>query len=832
MDSEFKGKVGAIIVTLAIIGGLFAGYVMSVEKTSSTGTDYDLVTDVSGLWEYDDTRQYIEYDVSKNYTGYNQYTATIDTSITGSTYSNSTTDNGYKCGWTGSVTYSTPVFFVGTNVAIITNTLTNTGSIYDSAGITNISPHFTSFNLYVSNASTNNVTYTYYGHITQNTTNWGVMIDDALTNTDTAHKMYNTNSTVYFKTDSDIKGILDINGTIYLVNGNTLTKTIDGSTSTFSSIATSLGDGVYSYTQGSGDRLFGSPTVTGYGFSYTPTGSSGISYTVSSQSNNYLVGTGSSATTQSKTLDNYNSVTNLIPAQEGQTINSYVPIKSGYGQSNQDSYYLINGHASTFAAIITSMNLPSTTTTLTITVNHVTQSGLYWNTISFNGTHYTNQNVGINQNPNYTTNNTGMTFSQWDDSTYNWYDAGDPSSITLTYDATSQLISYNGSSYSASDVILYWSNTVMKSHWQIYGSGSYVTVNTTYTLVNNPSYSSWTYTYSNTTYQYMNINEGISIPTGQTGKIARWSNGYDNGLVDIVFHVPDDALTLSNTITLSTGDRIDIEYARGYGTGISINNSTSVNIGQWATFLIGIDSLNGYLTAIPCELFVNYTTFKILPYVVDVGSIAQGDMTHIDWSATSESYKFSVYKTEVFLNTYNAVMKDATLNIDNFFPELTMPRLNFYSFALYGDSVTINGTEYKGVGGGSIHDTGIIVINNKEHTLQNIAVSFVNGHTYIIIDRDTIDTGATTTKDITFDGYWYFTTQLYEGKTVTTENYDWDWGTFSLDVPLFSLLAATLIIIGIVLVKRFTEWEFTIYDWLLLGGCLILALVLAGGLMQ
>lgn len=61
---------GVTIITLALAGAIVGGYLAGIESVEHDVIKYDFLADVSGLYDYDTSPQYIEYDPSSNYTGY------------------------------------------------------------------------------------------------------------------------------------------------------------------------------------------------------------------------------------------------------------------------------------------------------------------------------------------------------------------------------------------------------------------------------------------------------------------------------------------------------------------------------------------------------------------------------------------------------------------------------------------------------------------------------------------------------------------------------------------------------------------------------------------
>ena len=68
---EFReGMLGVVVVALALTGGMFASYFAGIEGEDREYTDYQYLADVSGLFDYDKSPTFIEFDPSSNYTGY------------------------------------------------------------------------------------------------------------------------------------------------------------------------------------------------------------------------------------------------------------------------------------------------------------------------------------------------------------------------------------------------------------------------------------------------------------------------------------------------------------------------------------------------------------------------------------------------------------------------------------------------------------------------------------------------------------------------------------------------------------------------------------------
>lgn len=70
MDFARSGMLGVTVLCIALAGALFGGYLAGVDTIEEPAVDYEYLADVSGLFDYDRSPNYIEFDSSTNYTGY------------------------------------------------------------------------------------------------------------------------------------------------------------------------------------------------------------------------------------------------------------------------------------------------------------------------------------------------------------------------------------------------------------------------------------------------------------------------------------------------------------------------------------------------------------------------------------------------------------------------------------------------------------------------------------------------------------------------------------------------------------------------------------------
>lgn len=68
---EFReGMLGVVVIALAFVGAFGVSYVAGIETSEQDVVKYNYLADVSGLFQYDKSPNYIEFDPSSNYVGY------------------------------------------------------------------------------------------------------------------------------------------------------------------------------------------------------------------------------------------------------------------------------------------------------------------------------------------------------------------------------------------------------------------------------------------------------------------------------------------------------------------------------------------------------------------------------------------------------------------------------------------------------------------------------------------------------------------------------------------------------------------------------------------
>lgn len=354
---------------------------------------------------------------------------------------------------------------------------------------------------------------------------------------------------------------------------------------------------------------------------------------------------------------------------------------------------------------------------------------------------------------------------------------------------------------------------------------------------------SLTYTaYTTPTPIYMDISQGVSVDSS-----ANWSNGYVNGQIDILFRVQNAGTPYTNTFVFSLGNIIGSPLTTSLTLQISVASSGNVTItmstgaatspvlsmGDWRNFIISLDTVAGVYRAIPVTSFVSFTTYETLEasaQTIELDTPGRQTMTGFTVSTTGNSLTFGVVQTGTFLNTYDSVMIDPQIDISDHFTDLTNVRLNFFSFALYGDSININAQTFE-LDGARINVPTTTAGGEEVDrwlTLTNIYITFEGANTYLTFVNDgiTVDLGETTTTLISFYGMWYFTTGLYSGVPTTETVYEWDYEDFAYNGNTAIIAFLGILAGGTIVGTRFVKSGMSALDYIVVGFAAICALAL------
>ena len=300
-------------------------------------------------------------------------------------------------------------------------------------------------------------------------------------------------------------------------------------------------------------------------------------------------------------------------------------------------------------------------------------------------------------------------------------------------------------------------------------------------------------------YDYMLPANGTEISPTATGTV--WDNdqgatNYDNYSVNVLIgpRFDNGAFVLDNSgrglaITLNKvgggTEVINVAHCSGGSLGPNLwltnINGSVYGLGLFPAVMLAIekspynsgDKINFYpVTAFNDYLNVSVALDPILSLAgsdYDLDNITFNRYEHYS-APGADNIAWSVYNTVVFMETYNSVFHNPTIDLADYWPDMDSYRFFLNGVAIYGDSITINGVTYP------VTDQ-TITINDRAYTLKNCYISFSKDGNASITFNDinrTLDLGPTVSKVLSFAGNWGFSMGLYEGVMSTKEVYDWD----------------------------------------------------------
>lgn len=344
-----------------------------------------------------------------------------------------------------------------------------------------------------------------------------------------------------------------------------------------------------------------------------------------------------------------------------------------------------------------------------------------------------------------------------------------------------------------------------------------------------------TITYADS-YGYMQPSAGVYVTELLSQNATTWANGYENGTIDLkVLRTAETSSRLpqSLTIVFDTAHNLGIQYnydvydGQEPGWVVHKKGGEKVQLGIWPAIQIHIDAQSGDITATPTADTDLTKTAPTTQYSVTIGdALAVHPITSLQiWRGTQPLSNFQITDTTVYLNTYNAVMLDPVLDISQYFPGYDDYRLNFYSFALLGESITINGQTC------AVNRTDATITFTNwagfsfTKKLANIYLTAEDGHTYLSFanDREKYDLGETQSTAVSFGGLWYFSSMLYQGTDGTETYWDWNLGGFKATSGECLLIFIGTIAGGILAYTAIGRGKLHIYDWLIIVSAVFLA---------
>lgn len=536
---------------------------------------------------------------------------------------------------------------------------------------------------------------------------------------------------------------------------------------------------------------------------------------------------------------------------EASSVNSYRFIKSPGSTSTLSRTYTdsnilplspnmptINPSTQAFGVYINAQNMPVSFG------DTVSWSGITYNTTTTSTQHVTSLQAildnmsmsGLEADINLTYNNYPFFIVPHSDFTFNSFVGGND----LTYYTYSLNVDWANDSITRLKVDLttgavtaYHNNTVK---WT--ASASTVDVVYKYSTRSSGSFSqaSTSATFNATitsppVYGYADPSAGVTLANSPT----TWSNDYNNS--EILLTVSRNTSAYNNLTITAGGSWITVNISNVGAMTVNINGasgSDSKNMGLWDSAQIRLNLGAGSVSVTPIVGAPDY----MAPVSENSSTVTWynwyngGDLASLTFSSVGASLRWGITETRVFLNTYNAVMNNPSIDITQHFPDLEGWRLNFYSFATVGDSITINNKTF------AIGPNQTITVTNDEDD------SITGQLTDIVVSKDldgviwfgfrngsTISLGPAVSNVISFSGMWYFTTGLYEAVQTFVSYYDWNLdGVWHANGGQIIIIFLGCILGAVVVCKGLMKIPIKGMDGLVLASAVIFMLIIGGSL--
>lgn len=347
-------------------------------------------------------------------------------------------------------------------------------------------------------------------------------------------------------------------------------------------------------------------------------------------------------------------------------------------------------------------------------------------------------------------------------------------------------------------------------------------------------------------YEYMNPAGGVSLngttdPLGDPLRVV-WDNetnatDYINVEIEVIVtgsidqaiyirYYGGDTLRYYFDITVlktSTGWQVNI---------ITDNNNHVYNFGEFPALSIVTSAIDHTVAVYPVTKFTDFNTYErsntplVKRTAMEESYIYDMQFKQLQSNdGYYDSATWSVVNTKILMDTRDSVLIDPSINLADYWPDMTAYRYFVQSVALYGESITINGVTYP------VAADNTIELNNRDFKLSNFYLSYaLDNHVYISFNNQskTIDLGEITDRTLSFEGAWFFNMGLYEGYQSTEEVFNWIPSFTGGADMLFLLGLAILGITCVALVK--TGHKFKMWDYIAIGAGALILLLLLGAL--
>ena len=282
---------------------------------------------------------------------------------------------------------------------------------------------------------------------------------------------------------------------------------------------------------------------------------------------------------------------------------------------------------------------------------------------------------------------------------------------------------------------------------------------------------------------YMDATQGVMIDRATVD----WSTGYTIAGLTVAFEGPGSA-QLRFTVD-GIGNTVNVSP-----TAILVNGQAAFQLHSWTHFALRFDFLSGTVELLTIADWTDFLTWTGIPsgkaQFYGTGTITQLVFNQI----AGDNARLGITDTIVYMDTSKVVLKDPSITITDYWPE-DDARVQFNGFAMYGDSLTMNGQTYA-------VDDGQITIGGRSVELSNLTITWLDGRATAQIGQTTYDLGETTDHTVSFGGIWYFAASYWGAQEVTKEIYNWTTGIFGMGGQATILVYIGLLFAGTAILHR------------------------------
>lgn len=287
---------------------------------------------------------------------------------------------------------------------------------------------------------------------------------------------------------------------------------------------------------------------------------------------------------------------------------------------------------------------------------------------------------------------------------------------------------------------------------------------------------------------YMDARQGVEV----SSNTAIWSNGYDNSKLTVIIERPGN---LYFEVDLTNGEGLEVDVTN---TGVDIGNygGSPINFNvsaAWEHFALEFDFRAGSMTFMPIISWTDFTSYETAPGTTYYQSV-RGVADKITFHNTLSNARFGITDTWVYLDTSKIVFRDPEITMTDYWPEVE-GRVQFNGFAMYGDTLTMNGQSFA-------VDDGLITVGEEQLELSDLVITYMDGNATAKIGTFEIDLGAISSYEVSFTGIWYFSASYWKAIEVEKTIYDWKTGEFGLTFPACLASYLGILVLGTAILHR------------------------------